>query len=221
MAVLLSASNLSKAFGARPLFEGLSFAVESGERIGLIGPNGMGKSTLLRIVAGRDTPDQGTLSVSRGLRVGYLEQVPRFKEGATVLTTVMEGVPAGHPEWEVLAQAHALLNRLDLDDRAESRVEHLSGGWKKRVALARELMREPGLLLLDEPTNHLDVESILWIEEWLKKAPFATITVTHDRAFLDKVSSRILELDRRNPGCLLSVNAGYYQYLQTKEAMIS
>jgi ATP-binding cassette subfamily F protein uup len=224
MAILIGAHEISKAFAARPLFEGLTFSIESGERIGLIGPNGAGKSTLLRILAGQSQPDDGTLSVQRGLRVGYLEQVPRFREGLTVLEAVLEG---GDPEdWESIAAAHEQLSKLDLAGgpsgvQPESQVDRLSGGWKKRVALARELIKKPDLLLLDEPTNHLDVESILWLEELLESANFATLTITHDRVFLQRVSNRILELDRRNPGGLLSVRGDYAQYLETKDQLLA
>ncbi len=221
MPILVNAHQLRKAFGARPLFDGLTFSIESGEKIGLIGPNGAGKSTLLRILAGRTAPDAGTLSLQRGLRTGYLEQVPAFRPGDTVQAAVMEG--ARDPdEWEEIARAHELMSKLELSGgregiSPETPVEKLSGGWKKRVALARELLRQPDLLLLDEPTNHLDVESILWLEEWIEKAPFATLTITHDRAFLQSVSRRILELDPRHPGGLMSVNGDYADYLEQRE----
>src|SRR5262249_24899024 len=156
MAILLNVHQISKAFGARPLFERLSFAIESGERVGLIGPNGMGKSTLLKILAQKTSPDSGTVSFSRGLRVGYLEQVPQFKAGASVFETVLEGARDPH-DWECQALVQETIAKLGL---ADGPIEKLSGGWKKRVALARELARQPDLLLLDEPTNHLDVESI-------------------------------------------------------------
>ncbi len=219
MAILVNAHGLTKAYGARPLFSGLSFSVESGQRIGLIGPNGSGKSTLLNIIAGRNTPDEGTLSLQRGLKISFLEQVPIFADGATVLSTVMEGSHDPH-EWEEIAKAQEILSKLSLQETAniseETLIQDLSGGWRKRVALARELMRNPDLLLLDEPTNHLDVESILWLEELLAGSRFATITITHDRVFLQRVSNRILELDRRNPGGLLSVQGDYAKYLELK-----
>jgi ATP-binding cassette subfamily F protein uup len=219
MAILVNANGLSKSFGARPLFSGLSFSVESGQRIGLIGPNGAGKSTLLKIIAGISTADEGTLSLQRGLKVSFLEQVPIFQEGATVFSTVMEGSHDPH-EWEEIARAQEILSKLSLGESAniseDTLIADLSGGWRKRVALARELMRSPDLLLLDEPTNHLDVESILWLEELLNESRFATITITHDRVFLQRVSNRILELDRRNPDGLLSVYGDYAKYLELK-----
>lgn len=228
MPPLISVSNLSKSYGARPLFTGLSFAVEPGERIGLIGPNGAGKSTLLSILAGKMDSDSGELARKQGLRLGLLEQVPSFLPKATVFSTLLEG--AFHPDDDsTLMLVYELLSKLNLDgSRAglenltpESLVNILSGGWKKRVALARELMRQPDLLLLDEPTNHLDVESILWLETFLAKANFATITVTHDRYFLQRVSNRILELDKRNPGGILSVRGHYDDYLQAKQDLMN
>ncbi len=221
MSILLSAHRLRKSFAARPLFDDLTFSIESGERIGLIGPNGAGKSTLLRILASKTAPDDGTLSFQRGLRVGYLEQVPTFRDGATVLATALEGT-ADPDDWENVGRAQTLLSKLSLDGTREgitpeTPVARLSGGWKKRVALARELVRSPDLLLLDEPTNHLDVESILWLEDLIANSRFATLTITHDRLFLQRISNRILELDRRNPGGLLSVKGDYATYLETKE----
>jgi ATP-binding cassette subfamily F protein uup len=215
--ILLSVQQIRKAFGARPLFQGISFAIESGERIGLIGPNGMGKSTLLRILAQETSPDEGTVSFSRGLRTGYLAQVPSFAASATVFNTVLEGVRDSH-DWEGQALAQETINKLGLTDGP---IDQLSGGQKKRVALARELVRQPDLLLLDEPTNHLDVESILEVEKLISNSSFATLTVTHDRVFLQHVSNRILELDRRNAGGLLSVRGDYAKYLETKETLLA
>lgn len=224
MSVLIGGTNVKKAFAARPLFDGISFAVETGERIGLIGPNGAGKSTLLRILAGQDSADEGTISRQRGLRVAFLEQVPQFSEDATVESTIMEGAHDPH-EWECIAAAQEFMSRLSLDGRegidGESLVSTLSGGWKKRVALARELMRSPDILMLDEPTNHLDVESILWLEDFLNDAKFATITITHDRMFLQRIANRIWELDRRNPGGLLSIQGDYANYLESKELLMA
>jgi ABC transport system ATP-binding/permease protein len=214
--ILLSAQGLTAAFGARSLFRDVSFTVEDGERIGLIGPNGAGKSTLLRILSGALSADEGAISRRRGLRIALLEQVPRFTDGATVQDAIDEGATDG--------SAREVLAKLSLDGRGadpgitpETLVSSLSGGWKKRVALGRELARRPDLLLLDEPTNHLDVESIEWLEDLLARPDGpATITVTHDRLFLQRVATRILELDRRNAGGLLSVAGDYVTYTQLK-----
>lgn len=224
MSVLISCTKLKKSFASRPLFDGISFAVESGERIGLIGPNGAGKSTLLKIIADTESPDDGIVSRQRGLKIGLVEQVPHFTPDVTVEDTIMEGVNGSH-DARCLAIVREYMSRLSLDSKnnvgGDTPISTLSGGWKKRAALARELVKEPDLLLLDEPTNHLDVESILWLEDFLSNAPFAAITVTHDRLFLQRISNRILELDRRNPGGLFSVNGSYADYLESKEMMIS
>ncbi len=222
MAIVVSAQDLEAGFGARPLFSGVNFTIEEGERIGLIGPNGAGKSTLLRILAGAASPDSGQISRRRGLRIGHLAQVPHLTPGATVEQIVHEGIASD--DWDRLGEAQAVMAKLSLGGRGSGAgispttvVDSLSGGWKKRVALARELSRHPDLLLLDEPTNHLDVASIEWIEALLAAAPFATVTVTHDRLFLQRVATRILELDRRNAGGLLSVAGDYTDYLRVKE----
>jgi ATP-binding cassette subfamily F protein uup len=226
LAILLSAQNLGHSFGARPLFEGVSFTLSDGDRVGLIGPNGAGKSTLLRILAGELGADAGAVAARGGLRVAHLAQVPAFAPGVTVREAVRAGLRADAHGWEDEARVDELLARLDLAGGAagaERPVEALSGGWKKRVALARALVGEPELLLLDEPTNHLDIESILWLERYLStlaQARLATVTVTHDRLFLQRVSNRILELDRRNAGGLLDVAGDYATYLDRKaEAM--
>jgi ATP-binding cassette subfamily F protein uup len=224
MAVIISCTQLKKAFAARPLFEGINFAIESGERIGLIGPNGAGKSTLLKIMAGADTPDEGTVSLQRGLRVGILEQIPMFAKSATVESAITEGIAGAH-DFEHVSRVKEYMSRLSLDESNgifdHTPIEKLSGGWKKRVALARLFVGDHDLVLLDEPTNHLDVESILWLEDFLSNASFASVAVTHDRLFLQRVSSRILELDKRNPGGLLAINGDYADYLESKAILMA
>lgn len=224
MAILVNVHEITKAFSARPLFQGLTFSIETGERVGLIGPNGAGKSTLLRVLAGVDSPDSGSIARARGLQTGFLTQTQEFKPGATVLSAILEGARGQQAavEWQHELQAREWVSKLELDRFGEETpLSELSGGWKKRVALARELMREPNLLLLDEPTNHLDVEGIVWLEDFLRSAPFATLTITHDRVFLQKVSNRILELDARHAGGLLSVAGDYAHYLDVRTQMIS
>jgi ATP-binding cassette subfamily F protein uup len=223
VAILLTARNLSHAFSQRPLFDAISFTVSDAERIGLIGPNGAGKSTLLRILAGQITPEHGEVVRRGGTRIGYLAQTPSFGAQDSVRAAVQCGLRAAGDtralDWEEEARVDAMLSKLQLtgpEVQPEALVRTLSGGWQKRVALARELLIEPDLLLLDEPTNHLDVESILWLERLLMSAPYATITVTHDRMFLQRVSRRILELDRRNAGGLLSVDGDYAKYVELK-----
>ena len=219
MSILLSARDLAYSFGARPLFDGVSFTLADGDRVGLIGPNGAGKSTLLKILAGDLAPDAGDVARRGGLRVAFLPQVPVLA-GATVRDAVRDGLRgAEHARWEDEARVDEWLGRLDLDPEAP--VASLSGGWRKRVALARAAVAEPALLLLDEPTNHLDVESILWLERWLAGARFATVTVTHDRLFLQRIANRILELDRRNARGLLDVAGDYATYVERKAEVIA
>jgi len=218
--ILIGAHKISKSFTDRPLFKDLSFSIESGERIGLIGPNGAGKSTLMRVLAGQISVDDGRFSVAKGLRVGFLEQVPTFNLNAAINETVMQGAHDPH-DWQEIAAAQEWISRLELsrfDDTTT--VGSLSGGWKKRVALARELMKNPDLLLLDEPTNHLDIESILWLEEFISEAQMAVLTITHDRLFLQNVASRIIEIDRRHPEGLLSVRGSYADFLDSRQDLL-
>jgi ABC transport system ATP-binding/permease protein len=219
VSILLSTRDLSHAFGARPLFHGVSFTLADGDRVGLIGPNGAGKSTLLKILVGELAPDGGDIARRNGLRVALLPQVPQFAAGATVREAVNTGLRgADRASWEDEAKVDEWLSKMNLDP--EAAVDRLSGGWRKRVALARTLVADPELLLLDEPTNHLDVDSILWLEKLLAGARFATVTITHDRLFLQRIANRILELDRRNTGGLLDVAGDYATYVERKaEAM--
>jgi ATP-binding cassette subfamily F protein uup len=223
MAIQISAHKLTKIFSSKTLFDELTFSIESGQRIGLIGPNGAGKSTLLKILAGKSDLDGGTLSIQRGLKIGFLEQVPHFSEEATVHSSVMEGSHDPY-DWEEISRADEIMSKLSLTEgevNPETLISSLSGGWKKRVALARELIKQPDLLLLDEPTNHLDIESILWLENLLAKSNFATITITHDRLFLQKVSNKIFELDRRHPDGLLKIDGDYAKYLEVRSDLLS
>lgn len=213
---LINANRLSKSFGGRTLFENISFGIDEKARLGLVGPNGAGKSTLLRLLAGAATPDDGVIARKKGLRLGWLEQVPEFPPGQTILQAVL--AKATPPADEALPRALALLAQLGLNRFGEDfAVDKLSGGWRKRVALARELLPEPELLLLDEPTNHLDVSGILWLEDFLRAAPFAVLMVTHDRLFLQRTTDHILDLDPRNPNGLLNVRGDYLTYLEAKE----
>lgn len=218
MAILLSVHNLSKSFAHRPLFESIQFGIESGDRVGLIGPNGAGKTTLLNILASRVEPDGGTISMQRGLRVGYAEQAPQISGELSVEEAVGECLSDPN-DWQETQRASEIISRLSLEPK--SKIKNLSGGWLRRLSLARELTRAPDLLLLDEPTNHLDIESILWLEQYLAKARFATLTITHDRLFLQRIANRIFELDRRNPGGLLAVSGSYVEYLEKKESLMA
>lgn len=219
--ILIGAHNISKSFSVRPLFRGLTFSIESGERIGLIGPNGAGKSTLLKILSGKQNIDDGKLTFAKGIKVAFVEQVPEFSPESTVNSVIMEGASDIY-DWEEISRAQELASKLELSQWGEEKlISELSGGWKKRVAIARELMRQPDLLLLDEPTNHLDVESIIWLEEMLANAKFATLTITHDRLFLQKISNRIIEINPKYKDGMLSVRGSYADFLESRDDLLA
>ncbi len=218
--LLLSVDAVTKGYGARPLFDKLSFGVFEGDRAGLIGPNGSGKSTLLRILAGSEEPDAGIRSLRRGIRMGYVPQDPTFPLGANVeevLVQALADVPG--EEFEKIARVGVTLGKTGFDD-PEQRVDILSGGWRKRLAIARELAREPDVLLMDEPTNHLDVEGILWLEDLLQSEPLAYLVVSHDRWFLENVAGRMLELDPRYPDGILQAAGTYTDFLEKRDEVL-
>lgn len=222
MSILLTSQKLSKAYDTNPLFENLNFVIERGERIGLIGPNGAGKSSLLKILYGTETAEEGEIICPKGMRIGFVTQSPEL-DGELSLRQTIAGPDTQEDDWEQLLKADELIWKLKLDEAGlspDSLVKTLSGGWKKRLAIARELISEPDLLLLDEPTNHLDIEGIYWLEMIVKGMKSATLTITHDRAFLQKVATRILELDRRNEGGVLSVSGNYSKYLEVKSSLM-
>ena len=190
MTPLLDVQNVSKAFGAHVLFKNISFSIGEGQHVGLIAKNGTGKSTLLSLLSGKDTADSGNIIYRRDIRVGFLEQQPKFDHEESVLDACFNH--ASDPD-KVL-KAKQILTQLHITDLAQP-MGQLSGGQQKRVALARVLITEPDLLILDEPTNHLDLEMIEWLEGFLSRGNKSLLMVTHDRYFLDRVCSVILELD--------------------------
>lgn len=218
--MLLSCESLTKSYGVKPLFADLSLGLAEGDHVGLIGPNGSGKSTLLKILAGLEEPDRGTRSLRRQVRIGYVPQEPLFAEQHTIeesLTQVLldEGLDP-HEHGSRIARALSL-GRFS---QPEQSIATLSGGWKKRLAIARSLMLEPDVLLMDEPTNHLDVEGILWLESLLQAEPHAFLVVSHDRRFLESVASRIWELNRCYPNGVFQVNGRYSDFLEQREAAL-
>ncbi|HSK78810.1 MAG TPA: ABC-F family ATP-binding cassette domain-containing protein [Thermoanaerobaculia bacterium] len=218
--LLLSCDSIGKGFGARPLFENLSFGIYEGDRVGLIGPNGSGKSTLLKILAGMDEPDSGKLSLRRGTRFGYVPQDPVFPPGLSVEEVLTEALADDPSEdFEKATRVAIALGRAGFNDPAQP-VDILSGGWKKRLAIARELAKSPDVLLMDEPTNHLDVEGILWLEELLRTEPLAYLVVSHDRYFLENVASRVLEIDRRYPEGLFQAQGSYSDFLEKRDEVL-
>ncbi len=244
MAIHLQVESLTKSFGERTLFENIAFGINEGERIGLIAANGAGKTTLLNIIAGRMDYDSGAVVFRRDLRVGYLEQNPQFPAGTTVLEACFQGenetvrtlaqyeqalarndsaaLDALFPRMEALGawdfeqRAKQILSRLQITD-LEQRVETLSGGQLKRLALAAALIVEPELLILDEPTNHLDLEMTEWLEEYLAGRRMSLLMVTHDRYFLDRVCNEILEIDDRR---IYSYKGNYSYYLEKRQERI-
>lgn len=218
---MISAYKLSKSYNLlRPLFTGLTFTIEDHDRIGLIGPNGAGKSTLLKILSGQIPHSDGEIHTQQGLRIAYLEQSPQFDQGATIYSAILEKT-SDPDDWESMSLVHEYISKLSLSQFGEDTlVSTLSGGWKKRVALARELVKKPDLLFLDEPTNHMDIEGITWMEEFLSHERFALVTITHDRLFLQRVSNRILELNPRHKDGLLSVQGDYIKYCEIRDQLI-
>lgn len=209
---LLTAENIVKSYALRQLFHHISFGINEGDRIGLIGINGTGKSTLLKILAGEEETDEGTVTYRTGLRIAYLPQNPVFQPNQTILQYVTEGQQAEESYRNIEGEAMAMLLKLGIAD-AQGNPELLSGGQKKRVALARTLLLPSDFLILDEPTNHLDSEMTEWLEETLRRYSGALLMVTHDRYFLDEVTTRIFELDR---GDLYSYEANYSKFVQMK-----
>src|SRR3954466_3476107 len=219
--LLLSCDAIGKGFGARPLFENLSFGISEGDRVGLIGPNGSGKSTLLKILAGIEEPDSGIRSLRRGVRMGYVPQDPAFPTGRTVEEVVAEALADDPAEdFEKLSRVTITLGRAGFNDPAQA-VDILSGGWRKRLAIARELVREPDVLLLDEPTNHLDIEGIVWLEKQLLGSSSAGLLVSPECYFLQNVTRRVVELNRCYPKGYFSVSGNYADFLAKREEFLA
>ncbi len=219
----ISLQDVSLGFGGPRLFDGVNLQIEQGEWVGLLGRNGMGKSTLLKLVNGDIFPQSGAVSRQQNLRVAYLPQEVPAEIVGKVFDIVADGLDSAMPtpradehHWQGLLQVEQIISRMNLD--ADARFEVLSAGMKRRVMLARGLVRDPELLLLDEPTNHLDIASIDWLEGFLKRWGGTLLFVTHDRVFLQKLTTRIVELDR---GRLFDWNCSYTTFLERKEAMLS
>ena len=244
MTPYLQVENLTKSFGDLVLFNGISFGIAEGQRIGLIAKNGSGKTTLLNILAGKEGYDEGKITFRRDLRVGYLEQSPKYPEELTVLeacfyhgNSTVELIKEyercmetpGNPgmdellvrmehekAWDYERRAKQILSQLKIRDFSQ-KIGHLSGGQLKRVALANILITEPDLLILDEPTNHLDLDMTEWLEEYLNRGSLSLLMVTHDRYFLDRVCSEINEIDNRQ---LYSYKGNYSFYLEKRQERI-
>ncbi|HEX4825935.1 MAG TPA: ABC-F family ATP-binding cassette domain-containing protein [Candidatus Polarisedimenticolaceae bacterium] len=211
--ILLSCQGISKAFGSRPLFSGLTLAVHEGDHIGLVGPNGAGKSTLLKILAGLEVPDEGLSTRRKNVRVGYVPQHPAFPSGKTAAEILAEAGPADQ-------RGAVALSRVGWADPDVS-VDTLSGGWRTRLAIARALAADPEVLLLDEPTNHLDLESRLWLESLLNGSPEAFVVISHDRYFLQNVGRRMFEIDRVYAEGMIEVEGSYADLLEKRDEILS
>lgn len=207
---ILNIEHVSKIFGEKVVFDDVSYGIHEGDKIGIIGLNGTGKTTLLNLIAGLEEADEGQVVTQKGLRIAYLPQNPVFPGGSTVLSYVMEG--KAQSDWNLENEAKSVLNKLGITGH-DGYIEHLSGGQKKRVALARTLVSPFELLVLDEPTNHLDQEMVSWLEDYLRKCKGVVIMVTHDRYFLDQVTNKILEI---NHGKLYGYDANYSKFLEMK-----
>ena len=207
---VLNLEHISKVYGDKVIFDDISCGIHQGDKIGIIGINGTGKTTFLRILAGLEEADEGQVITQNGLRITYLPQHPQFPEGATILSYVTQGQK--EQSWNPETEAHMVLNKLGIEDHEEE-IEHLSGGQKKRVALAAVLVNPTDVLILDEPTNHLDNEMASWLEDYLNRFKGVVIMVTHDRYFLDRVTNKILEISH---GKLYSYEAKYSEFLELK-----
>jgi ABC transport system ATP-binding/permease protein len=219
---LLSCQGVSRSFGGPPLFEGLTLALHEGDRVGLVGPNGAGKSTLLKILAGIETPDSGTCTRRKSLRIGYVPQSPGFETGMSAAEVIAAALAEDErlDDRERHQRVGLTLGRAGFNDPGVS-TGALSGGWRARLAIARELARAPDILLLDEPTNHLDIDSILWLESVLENDSAAFVVVSHDRYFLDRVARRILEISRLHDAGLFHVTGTYADFLEARDVALS
>ena len=220
MPPIINAQKISKAFGAQPLFQDVSFTVSEGSRIGLIGPNGSGKSTLMRILAGTEEPDSGNVAIRKRLRLSYVEQNSRFEAGKSVREVIERALnTSSNIDSEHGAHFSETLGRAGFENLDVEAVA-LSGGWQKRLAIVEALVQAPDVLLLDEPTNHLDLAGIEWLEELLEESAFGCVVVSHDRYFLENVASEIAELSRVYPDGLLRVRGNYSAFLEKKEEFL-
>lgn len=220
MATLLTCHSISKHFGTHELFHELSISFEDDQHIGFLGPNGAGKTTFLKILAGLVDPDGGRIIKRKSARVGFLPQDDRFSPGDTVRSALAAALTEHHSEpHEKHTQVQITLSKFGFD-QPDRPVDELSGGWRKRLALAREMIQQPDLLLLDEPTNHLDLDGISWLEKTLSNAPFAFIVVSHDRYFLERATDRVVELNPVYAEGYLSVSGNYAAFVEKRAELL-
>lgn len=213
---ILNIENVTKVYGDKVLFDKVSLGINEGDKIGIIGVNGSGKSTFLKMIAGIEETDEGQIIKNNQADIAYLAQNTVFEEGDTILSYVCRGKKSSNPNWSIEAEAKTILKKLYVED-VDAFIAPLSGGEKKRVALARTLLSPAKILILDEPTNHLDNRMILWLEEYLQKYNGVLLMVTHDRYFLDRVTNKIVEIDR---GHIYSYDANYSGFLELRQQRI-
>src|SRR6266567_5356791 len=214
---IISAQGLSKRYGVAPLFQNISFTVSAADRIGVIGPNGSGKSTMLEMLFGRVKPDSGDVAIRKSTRLSYVAQISDFAPGVTVRSVIESALEhAAIPETERVARLPETLGRAGFTD-LDAHAAVLSGGWRKRLAIAEALVQAPDILLLDEPTNHLDLAGIQWLESVLRNASFACVVVSHDRYFLENVANEMVELSRAYQDGAFRVSGNYSAFLEAKE----
>ena len=218
MTLFFNCQGLTKHFGIKSLFQNLSFSIFENDRIGLIGPNGTGKSTLLKILMGLEDANSGTLSPKRQLKIGYVPQNQDF-EDVSIESILLSGAQTTLEEYEKEYLVKTMLSRLGFVG-TYPHAKYLSGGWKKRLSIGLSLMGAPDVLLLDEPTNHLDLDGIVWLEKFLIKEAKTYVLVSHDRYFLENMTNRIIEIDPIYPGGIFSISAPYRQFLEKKEEFI-
>ena len=217
MAPIINAQGLSKRYGIAPLFQNISFTISQGDHIGLIGPNGSGKSTLLEILSGRVKPDAGEVAIRKGISLSYVQQISDFPIEATCRSVIERALARiGVDETDRVYRAEEALDRAGFPD-FETHATALSGGWRKRLAIVEGVVQAPDILLLDEPTNHLDLAGIKWLEGLLQTASFACVVVSHDRYFLENVTSDMVELSRAYTDGFLRVQGNYSKFLEAKE----
>ncbi len=217
---LISCQSISKSFGPQTLFSDISIGFFENERLGLIGPNGSGKTTLLQILVGLEDPSSGSISRKRNLNLIYLSQEEQLDPELTVKEILFQGLPDALENWESNREIRALVKEMAFEN-LEQKAGTLSGGWRKRLAIAQALIHKPDLLFMDEPTNHLDLEGILWLEARLKQAGFAFVLVSHDRFFLENTTNRIVELSKRYPNGFIKVEGNYSRFLEKRKEILN
>ncbi len=220
MSILISVNNVEKTMGSKLLFEGLSLGINEGEKIGLIGPNGAGKSTLLKLLGGIDTPDEGEVNRRKNLNIAYVAQEPLFESDKGAKEYLVKRLEAlGMENYDAEVKAAMSLSMAGFDD-LDVRIQTLSGGWKKRLAISLAIAQEPDILILDEPTNHMDWAGILWLENYLRSFKRSIVLVSHDRTFLDNITNRIIEIHRLYSAGYLSFDCSYKEFIAKKEEYI-